>query len=209
MEKKIDYNKKMLETISSFSGKKTLLLHSCCGPCSSSVIEKLAKFFDITIYYYNPNIVPKTEYEKRKENQLKLISSLNNNCDFNIKFLDCDYDNADYSKAILGLENLEEGSKRCFNCFKLRLEKTCETAIKYNFDFFSTTLSVSPHKNVKWICEILMNLGKKIEELGYKTQPLLADFKKNDGFLRSIQLSKKYNLYRQNYCGCTPKKFLT
>ena len=206
MEQKIDYNKIMNKVLSELSGGEKLLLHSCCGPCSSSVIEKLSKFFDITVYYYNPNIFPKEEYEKRKSEQIKLISLINNKYNSNIKFIDCDYNNQEFKDAICGMENLGEGSKRCWNCFKLRLEKTAKIAAENKFDFFTTTLSVSPHKNVNWICEILTDIGNELEKKGFKTKPLLADFKKENGYLRSIELSKEFELYRQNYCGCTPNK---
>ena len=193
----------MNQTLKELSKKETLLLHSCCGPCSSSVIERLAPYFDITIFYYNPNIAPQKEYEKRKSEQIKLINELNKN-NFKIKFLDCDYNHNEFEKAISGMENLPEGSARCGACFTLRLKKTAQVAAKNNFSFFSTTLSVSPHKNTCLICEILTGLGVELSSLGYKTKPLLADFKKENGYLRSIELSKKYNLYRQTYCGCRP-----
>lgn len=196
----------MNKVLSELSGGEKLLLHSCCGPCSSSVIERLSKFFDITVYYYNPNIFPKEEYEKRKSEQIKLISLINNKYNSNIKFIDCDYNNQEFKDAICGMENLGEGSKRCWNCFKLRLEKTAKIAAENKFDFFTTTLSVSPHKNVNWICEILTDIGNQLEKKGFKTKPLLADFKKENGYLRSIELSKEFELYRQNYCGCTPNK---
>ena len=192
----------MNKVLSELSGGEKLLLHSCCGPCSSSVIEKLSKFFDITVYYYNPNIFPKEEYEKRKSEQIKLISLINNKYNSNIKFIDCDYNNQEFKDAICGMENLGEGSKRCWNCFKLRLEKTAKIAAENKFDFFTTTLSVSPHKNVNWICEILTDIGNELEKKGFKTKPLLADFKKENGFLRSTQIAKQVNMYRQNYCGC-------
>lgn len=188
----------MKEIISSLEGRKTLLLHSCCGPCSSAVIEKLKDNFDITVFYYNPNILPQAEYEKRKQEQIRLIEILNENSANKIQFLNSDYNPAEFAKAICGLETLEEGSIRCKNCYKFRIKKTFEKAQELGFNFFGTTLSVSPHKNSEWINEILMELETE------NTKALLADFKKENGYLRSLQLSKEYSLYRQNYCGCRP-----
>ncbi len=197
---KINFNEKMKEIISSLNGRKTLLLHSCCGPCSSAVIERLQEFFDITVYYYNPNILPEIEYQKRKAEQIRLIENLNKKSENKIKFLECNYNPKEFADAICGFESYEEGSIRCKKCYKLRIEKTFETAKELGFNFFGTTLSVSPHKNVDWINEILMELETE------KTKALLADFKKENGYLRSLQLSKEFSLYRQNYCGCRPGK---
>ena len=173
----------------------TLLLHSCCGPCSSCCIERLADYFNITIYYYNPNIYPEEEYLKRKQVQLDLISKLPTK--HKVEFLDCDYIQDEYNEAVKGYEACKEGEERCYKCYELRIRKTASTALKNNYDFFATTLSVSPHKNSKWINEI----GRRIEsELGIRYLP--SDFKKKDGYKRSIELCKKYCLYRQNYCGC-------
>ena len=178
------------------SGKTpTLLLHSCCGPCSSCVIERLADYFNITVYYYNPNIYPEEEYLKRKQVQLDLISKLPTKNKVN--FLDCDYIQDEYNEAVKGYEACREGEERCYKCYELRIKRTGEVALKENYDFFTTTLSVSPHKNSRWINEIGRNVEK---ELGIRYLP--ADFKKKDGYKRSIELSCKYGLYRQNYCGC-------
>ncbi len=179
------YNKQFLEIINNLTEKKTLLLHSCCAPCSSYVINYLKDYFDLTIIYYNPNIEPKEEYEKRKKEQIKLCETLK------IKFIDSDYDNNTYRKRIKGLENEKEGLKRCEVCFKLRLEKVKEYTD--NYDYFTTTLTVSPHKNSKIINEIGLSLSNKY---------LVSDFKKNEGYKKSIEYSKKYDLYRQDYCGC-------
>ena len=186
----INYNEEMKKIISNLDDHNKLLLHSCCGPCSSSVIERLRDYFDITVIYYNPNIEPKEEYEKRKSEQLRLLNELG------IKFMDIDYLN-----KIKGYENEPENGLRCPLCFELRLDKTASKAKENNFDFFGTTLTVSPHKNSKIINEI----GLKLEER-YGVKFLLSDFKKEDGYKRSIELSKKYDLYRQDYCGCLYSK---
>ena len=194
----------MKEIISNLNGRKTLLLHSCCGPCSSAVIERLQNFFDITVFYYNPNIFPKDEYEKRKKEQIRLIEILNSKSENKIIFLDSDYNPSEFAKAICGFENEKEGSERCKHCYSFRLEKTAHIAEKNGFNFFGTTLSVSPHKNAAWINEILIEHENEILKHGGKTKALLADFKKENGYLRSLQLSKEFELYRQDYCGCRP-----
>lgn len=191
----INYNEEMKKIISNLDDHNKLLLHSCCGPCSSSVIERLKDYFDITVIYYNPNIEPKEEYEKRKSEQLRLLNELG------IKFMDIDYLNNEYHKKIKGYENEPENGLRCPLCFELRLDKTASKAKENNFDYFGTTLTVSPHKNSKIINEI----GLKLEER-YGVKFLLSDFKKEDGYKRSIELSKKYDLYRQDYCGCLYSK---
>ena len=187
----INYNEEMKKIISNLDDHNKLLLHSCCGPCSSSVIERLRDYFDITVIYYNPNIEPKEEYEKRKSEQLRLLNELG------IKFMDIDYLNNEYHEKVKGYENEPENGLRCPLCFELRLDKTASKAKENNFDYFGTTLTVSPHKNSKIINEI----GLKLEEK-YGVKFLLSDFKKEDGYKRSIELSKKYDLYRQHYCGC-------
>lgn len=176
-----------------------LLLHSCCAPCSSYVIEYLSNYFHITVIYYNPNISPVSEYEKRKKEQIRLISSIPTL--YKVNFIDCSYDNDLYEQAICGLENEPERGSRCSVCFKLRLEKTATEAIKGNFDYFGTTLTVSPYKNAIIINEI----GKELESK-YGITFLEADFKKRNGYKRSIELSSIYGLYRQNYCGCKYSK---
>ncbi len=176
--------------------KKKLLLHSCCAPCSSHVITYLQPYFDITIYYYNPNIEPFYEYEKRKNEQIRLINELKKE-NINIKYINCDYDNLKFLEFTKGLEKEKEGGIRCNKCFYLRLDETAKFAKENNYDFFGTTLTVSPHKNSKIINEIGLFLEKK-----YNINFLISDFKKEDGYKKSIILSKKYCLYRQNYCGC-------
>ena len=188
-----------LENIKNSNTTPSILLHSCCGPCSSYVIEYLTSYFNITILYYNPNISPFSEYEKRKKEQIKLINTIPRVNKIDI--LDCDYDNDIYEEVIKGLELEPERGKRCTKCFNLRLKKTAELAKANNFDYFGTTLTVSPYKNSKLLNEIGNNLEKE-----YKIKYLYSDFKKNNGYKRSIELSKKYNLYRQNYCGCIYSK---
>lgn len=204
MMEKINYNETMKQIINNLEGRKTLLLHSCCAPCSSSVIERISKFFDITVFYFNPNILPKEEYERRKNEQIRLIEEFNKVAPNKINFIDGDYDPNVFSKAIRGFENEVEGSERCKRCYEFRLERAAEHASKMNFDFFGTTLSISPHKNSNWINEILKELENKLKNDGFKTRALFADFKKENGFLRSLELSKQFGLFRQDYCGCRP-----
>ena len=193
---KENYAKLLEKIIDELDYKPTLLLHSCCAPCSSYVIEYLHDYFNITIIYYNPNIYPKEEYEKRKEEQIKFIRNYND-----VIFMDCDYDNDKYNELVKGLESEPERGKRCDVCFKLRLEKTAIEAKNNNFDYFGTTLTVSPYKN----STLINDIGRELE-LKYNIKWLYSDFKKGNGYKRSIELSKVYNLYRQNYCGCIHSK---
>ncbi|MGM9881398.1 MAG: epoxyqueuosine reductase QueH [Bacilli bacterium] len=179
--------------------KKKLLLHSCCGPCSSYVISYLTNYFDITILYYNPNIYPYNEYLKRKEEQIRLIKEMDTVNKIDI--MDCDYDNNLYNELVRGLENEPERGSRCKICYKMRMEKTAMIAKANNYDFFCTTLSVSPYKNA----ELINKIGEELEN-SYNIRWLYSDFKKKDGYKKSILLSQKYNLYRQNYCGCIYSK---
>lgn len=199
---KVNYDKLLEEKLCNIANsreRKRILLHSCCAPCSSYVIEYLSKYLDITIFYYNPNISPFEEYLKRKEEQVRLINSIDTS--HKVDFIDCDYDNNVYEEKIKGLELEPERGKRCDVCFKLRLEKTAVKALELGYDYFGTTLTVSPYKNSVLINEI----GKKVG-VTYNIEFLEADFKKRDGYKRSIQLSKEYDLYRQNYCGCKYSK---
>ena len=177
----------------------SILLHSCCAPCSSYVIHYLANYFRITILYYNPNISPWNEYDKRKKEQIRLIEEIKTT--YPVSFLDCDYENDLYEKSIQGLEMEPERGKRCDVCFRLRLEKTAQLAIKNHFDYFGTTLTVSPYKNANLINDIGQQLEKE-----YSISFLVSDFKKKDGYKKSIELSKEYHLYRQDYCGCKYSK---
>lgn len=173
----------------------SLLLHSCCAPCSSHCIEWLSQCFDITVYFFNPNIYQKEEYDKRKAEQIRLINeieTLNS-----VKFIDGEYNSYLFEEMVHGLEDCPEGKERCFLCYKQRMLAAAHYAKQNGFDYFCTTLSISPLKNAEKINEI----GYKIqEETGVKWLP--SDFKKKDGYKRSIQLSEKYGLYRQNFCGC-------
>ncbi len=174
--------------------KKKMLLHSCCGPCSTSVIDRLKDEYDLTIFYYNPNIYPQEEYQKRLAEQQKYVSLIG----LDIVVVDGKYDdNADFENHCVGLENEKEGGARCSVCFAYRLDKTAQYAKQNGYDIFATTLTVSPHKNVKVINDIGLKIAQK-----YNIEYLVADFKKQDGYLKSIRLSQKYSLYRQNYCGC-------
>lgn len=194
----MNYNKKMEEIISSLKEDNLLpklLLHSCCAPCSSHVIATLTPYFDITILYYNPNIEPYEEYLRRKEEEIRFIKEYPNINKLDI--IDCDYDNDIFHELATNLEEAEEGGPRCFKCYNLRLEKTAILAKSKNYDYFATTLTVSPYKNSQKLNEI----GAYLEEK-YQVKYLYSDFKKNNGYKHSIELSKEYNLYRQDYCGC-------
>jgi predicted adenine nucleotide alpha hydrolase (AANH) superfamily ATPase len=173
----------------------TLLLHSCCAPCSSYVLEYLSHYFRITIFYYNPNIYPEEEYQKRIIEQKKLISCLKT--EYPVNFISGEYDFNRFYTYIKGNEKEPEGGKRCFKCYELRLREAAEKAKDGNFDFFATTLSISPLKDAGKINEI----GEKAAA-EYGVNHLPSDFKKKNGYIRSIELSKKYGLYRQDYCGC-------
>ena len=194
MEPKINYQKKLEELIKTLNRKPSLLLHSCCGPCSTEVITFLKDYFEITIFYYNPNIEPLEEYNHRKSEQKRFLNEYK---DAKISFLDCEYDNNAFKEIARGLEHIPEGGARCNKCFYLRMKKTAIVAKEHNFEYFGTTLTVSPHKN----STIINQIGEKIsqeENIKY----IYGDFKKNDGYKKSIEMSKAYNLYRQDYCGC-------
>lgn len=179
-----------------------LLLHSCCAPCSSYVLEYLSQYFDITVFYYNPNIFPYEEYKTRLAEQQSLIATYNENNTIlsennPIKLIEGDYDYNNFKTKIIGLESEKEGGQRCHICYELRLNETAKKARENNFDYYTTTLTVSPYKNAKFLNE----LGSKYAEI-YQIKYLFSDFKKRNGYLRSIELSKIHNLYRQDYCGC-------
>lgn len=198
----MNYNKLMEEIISKnvAEGKTpSVLLHSCCAPCSSHVISTLTPYFDITILYYNPNIEPFEEYEKRKQEEIRFINEFPNQNKLTI--IDCDHDNELFHKTIKGLEKEREGGARCIKCYYLRLDKTAQLAKEKDFDYFATTLTVSPLKNSQKLNEIGEYLGKK-----YNVNYLFSDFKKKEGYKHSIELSKQFNLYRQDYCGCIYSK---
>lgn len=194
----MNYDLKMQEQIDTLTSKKTLLLHACCAPCSSAVLERLVTIFDITIFFFNPNISEEEEYQKRLEELKNFIARLKKD---NIKIIEGDYNPANFFTIAKGLEQEKERGKRCFRCYQLRLEETAKIAATHNFDFFTTTLSISPYKNSNWLNEIGEELNTH-----YASTYLYADFKKKNGYKRSIELSKEYNLYRQEYCGCIYSK---
>ncbi|MDE6373425.1 MAG: epoxyqueuosine reductase QueH [Clostridia bacterium] len=187
-----NYIAEMLKIIDGFGGEKPrLLLHACCAPCSSSCLERLKDFFSITVFFYNPNIDGE-EYFKRKDELIRLITETGW-----AQITDCDHDAEKFYNEVKGLENCAEGGARCARCFELRLEETAKTAAAGNFDFFATTLTISPLKNAP----LINSIGERLAEK-YGARWLPCDFKKADGYLRSLELSKQYGLYRQNYCGC-------
>lgn len=192
---KINYQRKLDEIISSLSGTPRLLLHACCAPCSSYCLEYLSRYFAITVLYYNPNISPREEFEKRAEEVRRLIDELP--AENPVTLVVDDYDPNEFFDAVKGLEDCKEGGERCFVCYRLRLERAARYAAEHGFDYFCSTLSISPLKNAQKLNEI----GEELSEI-YKVPNLPNDFKKRGGYLRSIELSRDYNLYRQNYCGC-------
>ena len=201
MEKK-NYDKWMQEIIEKNQELEiipTLLLHTCCAPCSSAVIERLSKYFRITVFYYNPNIEPLEEYLKRKEEQKRFLSEVTT--PYPISFLDCDYEHEEFIQLSKGLENEKEGGPRCLKCYRLRLLKTALKAQELHFDYFGTSLTVSPYKNA----QVLNQIGEELQKK-FNVKYLYSDFKKRNGYKRSIELSKDYHLYRQDYCGCSFSK---
>jgi len=194
-----------------------LLLHSCCAPCSSYVLEYLSHYFSISILYYNPNISPREEYFKRKAEQIRLIESYNrdNVASNHISFLDCDYQPNDFYNNVKGLESCKEGGERCFVCYELRLRRAAAEAVKGGFDYFASTLSISPLKNAEKLNEIGESIAAEYQKsnirniCGQFVKHLPNDFKKREGYKRSITLSKEYGLYRQDYCGCVYSRINT
>lgn len=198
----INYQKKLDEVIDEISkrgGKRTLLLHACCAPCSSYVLEYLSRYFHIVLFYYNPNISPKEEFEKRTGELKRLVQEME--LDEKPRIIVGRYDQGEFFEIAKGLEELPEGGQRCFRCYRLRLEETAKLAQKLGADYFTTTLSISPYKNAQKINEIAFDL-----ETIYGVRALPADFKKKGGYKRSIELSRRYSLYRQDYCGCVYSK---
>ena len=198
MEKSISYKdilNKELSKIKEAGITPRLLLHSCCAPCSSYVLEYLTEYFDITVYYYNPNISPMGEYEKRIAEQKRLISEMK--FKNSVSFIEGTYNHDEFMSLTRGLENLPEGGERCSLCYEMRLEAAAQKAAEINADYFTTTLSVSPYKNTAKLNTIGLKLAME-----YGVPYLVSDFKKNNGYKRSIELSTEYGLYRQNFCGC-------
>lgn len=201
MEKK-NYQKILestLEDLKAEGKRPSLLLHACCAPCSSYVLEYLSAYFDITVLYYNPNISPESEYIVRAKELERLVSELPEAV--GVKTVAAPYTPRDFDEIARGLENVPEGGSRCFKCYRLRLEYSASYAKRNGFDFFTTTLSISPHKNA----EILNSIGAELSDK-YGLPYLFSDFKKKNGYRRSCELSERYGLYRQNYCGCIHSK---
>ena len=192
---------KEIETISKENRRPSLLLHACCAPCSSYVLEYLNTIFDITVFFYNPNISPKSEFDYRLNELNRLIREADYKNE--IKVISPEYDNSIFFDMAKGMEDIPEGGERCFKCYELRLMESAKTAKELGFDYFSTTLSISPHKNAQKLNEI----GKKLSD-EYGVKYLFSDFKKKNGYKRSCELSEKYSLYRQDYCGCVFSKLL-
>ncbi len=194
----MNYDKEMEKLIGSLDHVPKLLLHTCCAPCSSAVIERLKNHFDITVLYYNPNIEPREEYEKRKAEQKRFLSEIKS--EHGLDMIDADYDNEEYRRAVSGHEGDPERGSRCKICYEKRIEYTFQKARELGYEYFGTTLSVSPYKVSSWINEIGLSLESDTCKF------LVADFKKQNGYKRSIELSHEYDLYRQDYCGCVFSK---
>ncbi len=194
----VNYQKaldKFLETLKDKKEIPRLLLHSCCAPCSSYVLEYLSNYFEITVFYYNPNVFPEREYTKRLLEQQMLIADMK--FKYPVSFIAGPYDREKFHQMAKGLEHIKEGGERCFKCYELRLKEAAEIALAGEFDYFATTLSISPLKNADKLNQIGMELEEK-----YHVKYLQTDFKKKNGYKRSIELSNQYGLYRQDYCGC-------
>lgn len=190
---KRNYHKDLVKLIEGLDYRPRLLLHSCCGPCSTYVLDFLKDHFDISILFYNPNIYPEEEYFYRKEEQEALVEKMG----LNIEVLPVDYRKEEFYTMAKGLEEEPENGARCLACYRLRLEEAAKVAREKGYDYFTTSLSISPHKD----SQVLNQIGRTLEEK-YRVKYLYSDFKKNDGFKKSVDLSKKYDMYRQDYCGC-------
>ena len=191
----MNYQIVLENTLKNLNGKKTLLLHACCAPCSSYVIEYLSNYFNITILFYNPNINNDIEYNKRLQELERFVKEFKTKNP--VKVISLGYNHDEYLQTVLGLEEEKEGGRRCLKCYRLRIEKTFEYAKQYNFDYVTTTLTISPLKN----SQVINKIGSELENI-YHINYLYSDFKKKEGYKRSIVLSHEYNLYRQDYCGC-------
>ena len=190
---------RLMEMLQRGGERPSLLLHACCAPCSSAVLEQLAEHFRITVLFFNPNISPKAEYEKREAELARLICEMPVTKD--VKLIGLPYEPETFYAAVRGMEDIPEGGERCFVCYRLRLEAAARYAKDHGFDYFTTTLSISPLKNAAKLNEI----GEELAEV-YGVKHLPSDFKKKEGYKRSIQLSKEYDLYRQDFCGCIYSK---
>lgn len=190
---------KLIERLSITKSRPKLLIHSCCAPCSSYVLEYLANYFEITVFYYNPNIFPEEEYSKRVAELKQLLDKMP--LPKGIHLIEGSFYPEEYYRLVKGMEEEPEGGNRCFACYELRLKETARLAAENQFDYFTTTLSISPYKNAEKLNEIGERLAGE-----YKVAFLPSDFKKRNGYKRSIELSGEYNLYRQDYCGCVYSK---
>lgn len=199
MQQNVNYHRKLDELLKTISEPQRLLLHCCCAPCSSYVLEYLSEFFEITCFFYNPNISPQAEFDKRAMELERLISAQPHK--YPVSLVVEKYNSEEFFAAVKGLEKIKEGGERCFKCYRLRLEAAAKYAKEYNFDYFCSTLSISPLKNAQKLNEI----GEELSEM-YKIPHLPNDFKKKGGYKRSVELSAEYDLYRQNYCGCVFSK---
>ena len=195
----MNYDLEMEKQMSNLKEGASLLLHACCAPCSSAVLYRLSDFFKITILYYNPNITDKDEYIKRINELKRFVSVFTTK--YPVEVIEGTYEPDKFICMAKGLENEPERGKRCFKCYEMRLEETAKIAEQLGFENFATTLTLSPHKNSNWINEIGENLNNK-----YNSNYLYSDYKKKEGYKKSIELSREYNLYRQNYCGCIYSK---
>lgn len=196
---RINYQRELDALISSLNNTPKLLLHACCAPCSSYCLEYLSQYFEITVLYYNPNISPEEEFGKRVAEEKRLISEMR--VKNPVTLVVDEYNPREFFDAVKGLENEPEGGERCFVCYRLRLERAAKYAAEHGFDYFCSTLSISPLKKAQKLNEI----GEELSGI-YKVKNLPNDFKKKGGYLRSIELSREYGLYRQNYCGCVFSK---
>jgi len=197
---KPNYQLMLEKTISELNGARPrLLLHACCAPCSSYVLEYLSPYFDITLFFYNPNISPKEEYDFRADELKRLVSLMG--LDDKVSIICAEYDPTPFEALAKGQENIPEGGARCADCYRLRLSEAARIAADGNFDYFCTTLSISPYKNAPW----LNTIGSE-EAARYGIKYLFSDFKKKNGYKRSCELSEEYGLYRQDYCGCVYSK---
>lgn len=195
MMNKVNYQAELDKIINGLEFTPRLLLHSCCAPCSSYCIEYLSKYFEITVFYYNPNISQSEEYQKRVAEQIRLIETMPTKNE--VSYIIGDYEPEKFFAAVKGLEHCSEGGERCFVCYEQRLDKAAQVALEGGFDYFTTTLTISPLKNSQKLNEIGLKLQDK-----YGIKYLVSDFKKKNGYKRSTELSREYNLYRQDYCGC-------
>ena len=197
-DKKINYQLVLDDTINRISGSgitPTLFLHACCAPCSSYVLEYLSQYFKITVFFYNPNIYPDSEYDHRADEIRRFVEAFP--AANKVDLITTDHDEQVFYDTVRGFESLGEGSERCYRCYEMRLKKTAELACSHGFDYFTTTLSISPMKNAAWLNEIGGRIAGE-----YGIAYLYSDFKKRNGFKRSTELSAEYGMYRQDYCGC-------